>query len=143
MTATTVRAGGVVRRSPRGAWILMAAQFAYVIWFGVCVWVTLAMAAHFAGHVYVPHQGDRYTAEADIFTGWARGFETPLTITIMLQPIIALASIGVTVWQLAQQDTRARRLAFWLLLTSAVLVFATFVLANAPAGRAISGWILD
>jgi len=121
----------------------MSLQFAYVIWFGVCVWVALVRAAHFSGHLYIPYQGDPYTAAADVFTGWSSGFRTPMMTTAMLQPFIVLASIGVSAWQLAQKHTRSSRILLWLLPISAVLVFATFVLANFPAGRSISGWILD
>lgn len=121
----------------------MSLQFAYVIWFGVCVWVALVRAAHFSGHLYIPYQGDPYTAAANVFTGWSSGFRTPMMTTAMLQPFIVLASIGVSAWQLAQKHTRGSRILLWLLPISAVLVFATFVLANIPAGRSISGWILD
>lgn len=121
----------------------MSLQFAYVVWFGVCVWVALVRAAHFSGHLYIPYQGDPYTATADVFTGWSSGFSKPMMTTAMMQPFIALASIGGSAWQLAQNNTRGNRVLFWLLLISAVLVFATFVLANVPAGRSISGWILD
>jgi hypothetical protein len=140
---STAHAGIAVERSTRAAWIVMLAQFAYVLWFGVCVWVALARAADFAGHLYVPHQGDQYTAGANIFTGWSSGFSTPMMLTAQLYPFIALGSIGVSAWQLAAKITRSSRILFWLLLISAVLVFATFVLANIRAGRSISGWILD
>jgi hypothetical protein len=130
-------------KSTRTAWFVTALQFAYVIWFGVCVWVALARAAHFAGHFYFPSQGDTYTESANVWTGWSSGFIQPMMTTVMLQPLVAFASIVASTWQLAQKRTRNKRVLFWLLLISAVLVFATFVLANVPAGKSISGWILD
>ncbi len=139
----TVHAGTGTKRSRRTAWIVTSVQFAYVVWFGVCVWVALVRAAHFAGHFYIPYQSDPYTAGADVFTGWSSGFATPMMMTAVLQPFIAFASIGVTAWQLAQSSTRSSRILLWLLVISAVLVFTTYVLANIPAGKSISGWILD
>jgi hypothetical protein len=137
---STVHAGIAAERSTRAAWVVMLAQFGYVLWFGVYVWAALARAAHFAGHFYVPHQGDQYTADADILAGWSSGFRTLMVMTAQLQPFVVLASIGLSAWQLASKSTRRRRVLFWLPLVSSALVFATLVF---PAGRSISGWILD
>jgi hypothetical protein len=146
MTTTTsvgtVTATGTAK-STRAVWFLASLQFAYVSWFGVCVWVALARAAHFAGHLYIPHQGDQYTATADVWTGWSSGFIGPMAATATLQPFIVLASIGVSAWLLVQKRTRSHPILFSVLLVSALLVLATFVLAALPAGRSISGWILD
>src|SRR3954465_11080181 len=98
--ATTVHAGGSGRKSTASAWAVTFAQLAYVGWFGVCVWVALVRAAHFAGHYYIPYQGDPYTADAVIFTGWSSWFYKPMAMTAVLQPLIVLGSIGVTAWQL-------------------------------------------
>lgn len=92
---------------------------------------------------YIPYQGDPYTVGAETFNDWSRGFGAPIGLTVALQPFIIIASMGVSAWQLAQKQTRGSRILFWLLLISAVLVLATFVLACVSAGRSISGWILD
>ena|SRR5690349_15467014 len=140
---TTLPAGIAPPSTTRVTWFLTSAQFAYVAWFGVCVWVALARAAHFAGHLYIPYQGDPYTASADIWTGWSSGFKTPLMLTAVLQPFIALTAIGLSAWLLAQPRIRTNKILFSALLISALLVLVTFVLAVVPAGRSISGWILD
>lgn len=144
--ATTMHADGSVRKSTASAWAVTSVQLAYVGWFGVCVWVALVRAAHFAGHYYIPYQGDPYTANADVFTGWSRWFYTPMTMTAGLQPlmpIMVLGSIGVTAWQLTQPSTRRNRVLLSLLVASTLLVVATFILANTTAGESVSNWILD
>src|SRR5690242_4668862 len=103
---TTVDDGGFVPNSTASAWAVTSVQLVYVGWFGVCVWVALVRAAHFAGHYYIPYQGDPYTANVDVFTGWSSWFYTPMTMTAGLQPFIVLGSIGVTAWQLTQPSTR-------------------------------------
>ena len=142
MTAA-VRGGTASTKSARAVWVVSVLQLGYVVWFGVCVWVALARAAHFAGHLYIPYQGDPYTASADIWTGWSSWFITPMTMTVLLEPFIAVASIGVSVWFLGQERTRNNIMLFSVLLVSALLVMATLVLTIVPAGRSISGWILD
>jgi hypothetical protein len=137
---TTVPAGTA---STRAVWVVSLLQLGYVIWFGVCVWVALARAAHFAGHLYIPYDGDEYTASADIWTGWSSWLKMPMMATVLLEPFIALASIGASARLLAQKHTRDNRILFSVLLVGALLVLATLVFAIVPAGRSISGWILD
>jgi hypothetical protein len=131
------------RRSARAGWVVASLQLAYVAWFLVCVWVVFALADHFAGHVYIPYQGDPYTADADVFSGWASLFWTPMAMTAVFQPFTVMAFIGLSVWQLAQPRIRANRVLFWTLVVCALLILGTFILAELPAGRSITGWILD
>jgi hypothetical protein len=138
-----VHTGTAATRSTRGAWLLASFQLVYVVWVGVCVWVALARAAHFAGHVYIPSEGDSYTASVDVWTGWSSWFIGPMMTTVMLQPFIELVSIGLSGWTLAQRRTRENKTLFSVLLISALLVVACLVLENVPAGVSISTWILD
>ena len=142
MTAA-VHAGTATTRSTRRTWFLASFQFAYVVWFGVCVWVALARAAHFAGHVYIPYESDPYTASVDIWTGWASWFRGPMMTTVVLQPFVELVLIGVSGWTLAQKRTRSNKTVFSVLLISTVLVVGCLVLGMLPAGTSISTWILD
>src|SRR5262249_9005294 len=135
--ATTVHA----ERSTRSAWVVTSVLLAYVAWFVVCLWVALARAAHFAGHLYVPYQGDAYTANADVWTGGWSWFAGPVTLTAQLHPLFAFASIGLAAWQLAQKRVRSTAIAYAGLLISTVLVLASLVAALTPAGRSITGWI--
>ena len=66
---TTAAASTSAGRSTRTAWVIASAQLVNVVWFGVCVWVSLARAAHFAGRPYIPYQGDQYTATVEIWPG--------------------------------------------------------------------------
>ena len=141
--ATTVHAATATRRSTRAAWYLASLQLLFVVWFGVCVWVALARAAHFAGHLYLPYESDAYTESADVWTGWSSWFIGPITATVLLQPFVTPASIGASVWLLAQKRTRDNAVLFSVLLVSALLVVAALVLRILPAGVSVSGWILD
>ena len=99
---TTATHVGTASNTTRGAWTVTAVQWAYIAWFGVCVTVVLFRAADFAGHIYVPHQGDRYTETANIWSGWAAPYGQPLMWTATFQPFIAIAAI------LATADARCR-----------------------------------
>jgi hypothetical protein len=136
-TATTARP------STRAAWVLAALQLAYVGWFGVCIWVALARAAHFAGHLYIPYQGDPYTASADIWTGPWSWFSMPIMLTAYVCPFIAPGAALLSAVLLPQKHIRTNKVLFSVLLISALLVVATLVLAVLPAGRSTIGWILD
>jgi hypothetical protein len=140
---TTAHARPAMTKSTRLAWFQASLQLVCVFWFGVCVWVALARAAHFAGHWYIPYDGDPYTASVDIWAGWSRGFEAPMMATVVLEPGVALVLIGVSAWLLAQKRTRNNIILFSVLLISTLLVVACFVLRIVPAGRSISDWILD
>jgi hypothetical protein len=140
---TTIRAGTATTKSTRLAWFLASLQLLNSLWFGLCVWVALARAAHFAGHLYIPYQGDPYTGSVPIWTGWWSWFIFPIMMTVLLQPFVAPASIGVSAWLLAQKRTCNDKFLFSVLLISTLLVLACFVLMIVPAGRLVSGWILD
>jgi len=140
---TTVYARTATTKSTRAAWFQASLQLVYVIWFGTCVWVALARAAHFAGQLYIPYQGDPYTASVDIWTGWSSGFIGPMMATVLLQPFVAPVSIGVSAWLLTQKRTRHNMILFAVLLFSTLLMVACFVLAIVPAGRSVGDWILD
>lgn len=143
MTSVAVQGGIASKNSTRTAWIVTALQFGYAAWFGFCVWAALTRAADFAGHIYVPYQGDPYTENADIWSGSWSGLAGPLELTASVYPFVFFASLGFSIWQLALASTRRNKILFSLLLTSAILVLATFVLGVTPAGQSIAGWILD
>ena len=131
----------------RPVWWLASAQLLYVAWFGACVWVALVRARDFAGRFYIPYQGDPYTASADIWTGWSAAFHLPMMLTVAVQPFTMVASLGAAVGgALSLASHRGERgfaAASTVLAVSTVLVLATFVLTVTPAGRSMSGWILD
>ncbi len=130
-------------RAGRGAWTFAGLQYAYLVWFGVCVTVALVRAADFAGHVYLPYQGDAYTENVEVFSGWASPFGQPMLLTALLQPVIAFAAVVATGIHLVQAKVRASRPLFWAILVGGILVFGTFLLAELPPGRSVTNWILD
>lgn len=124
-----------------GAWVFAGAQLAYAVWFVVAAWLALARAAHFAGHYYIPAQGDAYTAGAYVDEGWPWG--SALTMTAMLGPLLAMLSLFVSAGMLVLGYLRGRRALTITTLVSIVAVLATVVVALSPAGRSVSGWLND
>jgi hypothetical protein len=124
-----------------GAWVLVAGQSAYTVWFVLCAYLALARASHFAGHYYVPAQGDRYTAGADVAAGWP--WASAVTATAAVGPLVAMLSVAAAVALLLFGHVRGRRAASLALLVSTIAVLATVVVAVTPAGRSVTGWILD
>jgi hypothetical protein len=108
----------------------------------VAACLALARAAHFAGHYYVPAQNDKYTATVDIADGWP--WASAVAITATIGPLLAAVSVTVSSCLLLVLGYRRGRRALWLtLLGGTVAVAATVVLMVTPAGRSVTGWLLD
>jgi hypothetical protein len=141
VTSTRVAA----TRPHNGVWVLAGLQCAYAVWFVVCAWLALARARHFAGHYYIPALNDRYTADADVPGGWP--WAGAVTNTAMVGPLfsmlLAAASAGWLVLGSLLGHFRGRRAAFFTLLSGTVVVLATVVVVLSPAGRSVTGWLLD
>lgn len=142
--AAVVTAGRTVMEPGRrrALWIFAGAQFAYTAWFAVAACLALARAAHFAGHFYIPAEGDRYTASADVSAGWP--WAGPVTMTAALGPLLAGISVTVAICLLVVLGYRRGARALWLsLLGSTVAVVATVLAAGTEPGRSIIGWLMD
>jgi hypothetical protein len=126
----------------RAVWIFAGAQFAYTAWFALAAYLALARAAQFAGHFYIPGQGDQYTANADVNSGWP--WEFPVTMTAQLGPLLAPISLIAAIYLLVMLGYRRGVRALWLtLLGSTVAVAATVVVSWTSPGQSVIGWILD
>jgi hypothetical protein len=136
-TATAKTAPG--RRT--GAWVFAGAQLAYAVWFVLAAWLALTRAAHFAGHYYIPAQADVHTAGADVDDGWP--WAPALASTAMMGPLFAAVSILVSAGMLVLGHLRGRRALTLTALVGTVAVLATVVVALSPAGRSVSGWLID
>jgi hypothetical protein len=137
---TTMRADTRPRTSTLFPWVVTAAQFAYAIWFGVCVWLALDATAHVFGHV-APRPED-WNHEADV-AGWLGGSASWIGLTSFLEPLLTAASIFTTAALLFHRGTRSSRLLLWCLVASAAMIFATLVVyGTTPAGVAIR-WLGD
>ncbi len=123
-------------------WLLAATQFVYAIWFPLAVYLTLARAAHFEGHYFpLPAQGDAATAEADVTDGWQ--WSGLLMATAVAGPLFAGFGAAASIGLLLTRRVREYRVQWITLLVSTVLAIATLVVALSPAGRQVSGWLLD
>lgn len=122
--------------------MLAGVQFAYAAWFAVAAYLALARAAQFAGHYYVPAEGDEFTAGADVNSGWP--WASAVGTTASLGPLLSAVSIAMSVWLLVVLGYGRGRRTLWLtLLGSTVAVLATVVVAGTSAGRSVTGWVLD
>ena len=137
---TMVRADTYPRPSTLVPWVVTVAQFAYAIWFGVCVWLALDATAHVFGHV-APRPAD-WQNEAAVAERLG-GFASWIGFTAFLEPLVTAASIFTTAGLLFHRGTHRSRLLLWCLVASGVMMIATLVMyGTTPAGVAMS-WLLD
>lgn len=141
-TATPAGRTALAPGRRRAARVLAGAQFGYTAWFAAAAYLALARAAHFAGHYYVPAQGDQYTADADVNSGWP--WASAVITTAALGPLLAAVSIVVSSCLLVMLGYRRGHRALWLtLLGSTVAVVATVAVGHTSAGSSVINWVLD
>ncbi|RZU51604.1 hypothetical protein EV385_3436 [Krasilnikovia cinnamomea] len=119
----------------------MAAQYVFAAWYAVCGYLALAYAAQLAGHWYIPSFHDPYTTDADASADWA--WKGPVTITIVMAPLIAWVSLFVSLAVfLIRGASGSRKLTFALIGSSALMVLV-IVVSYTPAGLSVSDWLND
>ncbi|SLL99660.1 MULTISPECIES: hypothetical protein [unclassified Actinoplanes] len=141
MTAAAVNGVPALSRRRTGVWVLSGAQYALAALTALCACSALARAADFAGHWYVPSPDDRYTANADVLTGWTGGYF--VTFFLPVAPLLAGLGLAVSVALFLQGHTAGRRGLTATLAGSAVAMLLVLVAAVSPAGMSLITWLID
>ncbi|WDZ86703.1 hypothetical protein [Micromonospora cathayae] len=116
---------------------LTVAQFALTAAYLVAVVVALGRAASFAGHFYLPYQGDAYTGDADLWPGAWRQAQGLLVLGLAVVPLVAAGTVLAALGRL-RHHPRSRSLVVGTV--GAVLVV---VASLTPALAALRGWVVD
>jgi hypothetical protein len=124
-----------------GGWTLAGCQLAYAAWYALCAYLTLAHAAGFAGHWYIPSRDDAYTAEADIWAGWP--WATVIGLTAPMAPVVAALSLIVSAAVFLTGYARGNRALTVTLIAGAVAMVAVTVVSLTPAAQSVTGWLMD
>jgi len=121
---------------------MVRAQFALATVYIGAIGVALGRAASFSGHLYLPHQGDEYTGNADLWPGLWAPAALAMIVVIGIVPYIAAAAALVAVTRLptARMRTSAHRRS---LIFSTILAALVAASAFTPPVKTLLSWLLD
>ncbi|GAA1415766.1 hypothetical protein ACFQZ4_00475 [Catellatospora coxensis] len=124
------------RVAARVQFVLAAAYF-------LAVAVALGRAAQLAGRLYLPHQGDEATGNADIWPGALGAAWLAITFVLSIAPILAGLTALYAAVQLASARLRADR-RIWRALAASTLLSVLVVAASlTPQAQTLLVWLLD
>ncbi|GAA4569466.1 hypothetical protein GCM10023176_26100 [Micromonospora coerulea] len=121
---------------------LARAQFTLTAVYLAAIGVALGRAASFSGYLYLPHQGDEYTGNADLWPGLWAPVSLALIVVIGVAPYLAVAAVLVAVTRLPTAGMRnsAHRRS---LIASTVLAALVAASSLTPPVQALLSWLLD
>ncbi|WBB65114.1 hypothetical protein [Micromonospora sp. WMMD812] len=121
---------------------LARTQFILTAVYVAAIGVALGRAAAFSGHLYLPQQGDEYTANAYLWPGLWRPASLVMIVVIGTAPLFTAATAFVATVRLTKARSRAaghpRSLIVGTILTTLVAVSAL-----TPPVQELLGWLLD
>ncbi|GAA1384302.1 hypothetical protein [Catellatospora chokoriensis] len=123
--------------------IASRAQFALAGVYFLAVAVALARAAQFSGRLYLPHQGDEFTGNADLWPGALAVVWLALMIVMSSVPLLSGLMALFALAQLASARVRADRRRRRTLLASTVLSALVVAASFTPQAQTVLGWLLD
>ncbi|MEV6373329.1 hypothetical protein [Micromonospora musae] len=132
----------VVAPRDRSGRALARMQFALVAVYVVAIGVALGRAASFSGHLYLPHQGDEFTGNADLWPGLWAPTALMMIVVIGVAPWAAAAATLVAGTRLLTAGMRSsahRR----SLIVGTVLAALVAVSSLTPPVKALLSWLLD
>jgi hypothetical protein len=129
------------RRS--GATVLARTQFVLAAAYVAAIGIALGRAASFSGHLYLPHQGDGYTGEAELWPGALGLVWWALVLVIGVVPFLAAATALIGVIQLVIARKRAEPARSRALLLGTILAAAVVTFWLTPPAATILSWLLD
>ncbi|WP_144120033.1 hypothetical protein [Catellatospora sichuanensis] len=118
-------------------------QFTLAAVYFLAVGVALGRAAQFSGRLYIPHQGDRYTGNADLWPGGLAAVWPALIVVMTAVPLLTGLTAVVAVAQLTTARLRADRARWRLLLASTVLSGLVLAASLTAQAQLVLGWLLD
>ncbi|MBM7493314.1 putative lysophospholipase L1 biosynthesis ABC-type transport system permease subunit [Micromonospora luteifusca] len=121
---------------------LARAQFALAAVYVGAIGVALSRAASFSGYLYLPHQGDEYTGNANLWPGLWGPAALAMIVVIGVAPYVAAAAALVAVTRLLKAGMRTfvhRR----SLIVSTVLAALVTASSLTPPVKTLFSWLLD
>jgi hypothetical protein len=120
----------------------MWTQFAFATVYAVAVGTALSRAMALAGHLYIPHRDDLFTASADVWPGAWRDVWPLVLVVAALAPLVCagLALLG-TIELTITRATRGHM--WWWLLAGTVVAAGAAGFGLAGPGVPLLIWLLD
>jgi hypothetical protein len=141
---STIAAAPVAAATPRQPGRRLAAlQISLAAAYVAAVAAALGRAATLSGFLYLPHQGDVYTGNADIWPGAMYGVWWALILIIGVAPLGALVLTIVGMVRLSMTRVRKDAAIWRRLLTGTVLSVLVVVVWLTPAARTLLVWLMD
>lgn len=139
---TTADIGVTAVPHPHGR-VLTHIQFVLATAYASALGVALGRGASFSGRLYLPHQGDEYTGNADLWPGAWYPVWWVLVLVIGVVPIIAAVTALIAILRLATARMRTEPGRWRRLLVSTLLSALVVTFWLTPVARTILTWLLD